>query len=103
MFHKSLLTLLTVWTSAAVCLAQDPSFPQTSENVQLFKNQFIVQFEDGDDFEEAKISTRNDNSVEVVRNIVSRNIGVYKFADKKAATKWRDNTKGIKYFELGEK
>jgi hypothetical protein len=103
MFHKSLLTLLTVWTSAAMCLAQDPSFPQTSEIVQLVKNQYIVQFEGADSFEEAKISTSNDNSVEVVRHIDSRMIAVVKFADKKAATKWRDDAGGIKYFEPGEK
>ena len=96
MFHKSLLTLLTVLTSATVCLANEPSFPQPAKGVQ-------VQFEDADDFEAAKISTLNDNSVQVVRHIDSRQIRVYKFADTKSAAKWRSNAGGIKYFEAGEK
>ena len=83
--------------SATVCLAEDPSFPQASKGVEYLKNQYIVQFEGADDFKQAKRSIlRNDEEVNLVRNIDSRNIGVYKFADKKAAAKWRENTAGIK-------
>jgi hypothetical protein len=82
MFHKYLLTLLTVWTSAAVCRAEEPSFSRPDKSTKSVENQWIVQFEGADDFEAAKLSTLNDISVQVVMNIDSRQLGVYKFADK---------------------
>ena len=89
--------------SATVCLAEDPSFPQASKGVEYLKNQYIVQFEGADDFKQAKRSIlRNDEEVNLVRNIDSRNIAVYKFSDKEAAANWRESTAGIKYFEAGE-
>jgi hypothetical protein len=95
--------VLTVCLSATVCLAEDPSFPQAAEAVEYLKNQYIVQFEDADGFELAKRSILKENEeVNLVRNIDSRNIAVYKFSDKKAAAKWRESTAGIKYFEAGE-
>ena len=102
MLHKSLLTLLTVCLSATVCLAEEPSFPRPDKSVESVENQWIVQFEGADEFEAAKISALNDNSVEVVRYIDTRKIVVYKFADKKSAAKWRNDAIGIKYFEAGE-
>ena len=103
MFHKSVLTLLAVCLSATVCLAEDPSFPQAATGVECLKDQYIVQFEGAKFFDLAKQSIFKENEeVNLVRNIDSRNIGVLKFSDKKAAAKWRETTKGIKYFEAGE-
>jgi hypothetical protein len=103
MFHKSVLTVLTVCLSATVCLAEDPSFPQAAKGVECLKNQYIVQFEGADVFELAKRSIFKENEeVNLVRNIDSRNIAVCKFSDKKAAAKWRASTAGVKYFEAGE-
>jgi hypothetical protein len=101
MFPKS--RLLALWLSATVCLAEEPSFPNSVTGVQFIENQYIVQFEGADDFEQAKLSTLNDNKVQVVRHIDTRKIGVYKFSSKKAAAKWREKAGEIKYFEAGEK
>jgi hypothetical protein len=100
---KSLLTLLTVFLSATVCLAEDdPSFPQPAKGVELVKDQYIVQFK-ADDFEQAKNSILKDEKVIVVRYIDTRNIGVFNFSSQQAAAKWRDGAVGVKYFEEGEK
>ena len=103
MITKSLLTLLIACLSATMmCLAKNPSNLRRMEGVELVENQYIVQFDKLLNFEETKQNVLNDNEVQVVRHIDTRNIGVYKFASKKAATKWRDSTEGVKYFEAGE-
>ena len=61
MFHKSVLTVLTVCLSATMCLAEDPSFPQAAKGVEYLKNQYIVQFEGADVFELAKRSIFKEN------------------------------------------
>lgn len=105
MFPKSVLTLLTVWLSASVCLAEDePSFPKPTKRVEFVENQYIVQFENADYFEQSKLSTRSDgDEVQVVRHIDTRKIAVYKFTSKEAAGNWRKDAAGVKYFERGEK
>jgi hypothetical protein len=100
---KALLTLLTVWLFATVCLAEDPpsSFPQPEKDVveELLKDQYIVQYNGADDFQEAKNSILDgDEEVEVVRYIDTSNIGVYKFSSQNAAAEWRDGAVGVKYF-----
>ena len=102
MFPKSLLTLF-VWLSATVCLAEEPSFPQQAEGVDPLENQYIIQFDDTDHYEQAKLSILNDDSVQVARYIDTRNIVVYAFSSRKTATKWRNDAVGVKYFEEGEK
>ena len=104
-FHKSVLTLLAVCLSTTVCLGEEPSFPQAVEGVEYLKDQYIVQYKGTHSFEEAKrsMSRERNEEVNLVRNIDSLNIGVYKFSDEKAAAKWRESTAGIKYFERGKK
>ena len=71
--------------------------------MQYLKNQYIVQFEGAEFIEKAKRSISKENEeVNLIRNIESRNIVVYKFSDKKAAAKWRESTAGIIYFESGK-
>ena len=100
---KSVLTLLTVWLSATVCLAEDPSFPQPAKGVELVKDQYIVQFKGDTDFEQARNSILKNDEVNFVRYIDTRSIGVFKFSSENAAAKWRDGAVGVKYFEQGEK
>ena len=105
--NKYLLALLTILLllPATMCLAEEPSFPQAAKGVEelLVENQFIIQFDSADDFEQSKQGILNDDEVQVVRYIDTRNIGVYKFSSKKAAAEWRDDAVGVKYFEAGEK
>ena len=104
MITNSLLKLLIACLSATtmMCLAEEPSNLRRTEGVELVENQYIVQYDKLLNFEETKQNILNDNEVQVVRYIDTRNIGVFKFTSKKAATKWRDNAEGVKYFEAGE-
>ena len=96
------LILVASWLSAFfLCTAQGPSFTHAKEAKKL-DNQYIVQFVNREAFQNSKISTLDDNNVEVVSYIKSRYIGVYKFSSKRDAEKWHNGSKGVKYFEEGK-
>ena len=100
--HLSWLTMF-VWLFATTCTAEEPSFPlPTGEQDEAsLENQYIIQFYDIPT--PSKEAFLGDDIEVIVREIPSRKIVVARFSSEKAAQRWKSNTKGIKYFEKGEK
>ena len=102
------LSLLIVWLSWTLCHSeeQNPSFPRRrANNLEVIKNQYIVQYKDSKDFNNAKQNATafNATDAQIVKYIDSRNIGTIKFSSEEKAMKWlEDNAQGLKYFEEGE-
>ena len=101
LLSKQLSWLMIAWLFANACTAEEPSFlhPLEEDEASL-KNQYIIQFYERPTSREAFL----DNGIEkLVREIPSRKIFVAKFFSEEAAGRWKSKTRGIKYFEKGEK
>ena len=85
---------------------EEPTFPYPTEEESL-DNQYIVEFERNKAGNKMKkvimVKRNNEEKPTLIRKIMSRNIKVIKFPSKRAAERWSDRTKGIKYFEKGKR
>ena len=106
----SIIKIVIGCLSFYVCSAEEPTFPYLKEDDggdAFFNNQYIVQFHKNNAGETTKKRLFNENGTDkdaprVVRRINSRNISVVTFRSSQAASKWRERSTGIKYFEKGK-
>ena len=93
---------MAVWLLATASYAEEPSFPRPIEDDETLKLQYVIQFYEAPPSTESILSEAN-GIKEIIRKIPTRKILVVRFSSKKAAEKWKSNTRGIKYFLQGEK
>jgi len=94
------LTLSALWSATQLCFATDTvSFPR-QKGVKYINNQFIIEYKNTLEGNNAKETIINnpDKSVVLVNEISSRNIQVVTFPSRESAQKWlRGAKKGVKY------
>ena len=109
MKHKHLLKIVAVWLCFNLCIAE-PTFPYPEEENVKRNNQFIIEFKRNEKGQTAKQMLFNakskidEDSINVIREIDSRNILVVRFNSELIVETWlKQAKKGIKYFERGKK
>ena len=106
--NKAIFSLMALWMSFNVSLAEEPTYSLKAENSIDLSNQFIVEFKRNRAGEKSKQSLfskfndDDDDAPKLIRRIESRNISVVKFRSRQAVAKWLKNATGIKYFERGK-
>ena len=108
MLSKQLFSFVAVWLFN-ICIAEEPTFPYPKKDNDGLNNQFIIEFKRNEKGAKAKQMLSNglgmvdDDSVNVIRQIDSRNILVVQFHSELGVETWlKQAKKGIKYFERGK-